>query len=93
MSAPAKFVGIAEHGAIAPAAFINDLIGAGLVVLVRPSGELQLFARRSRLNHSGDGYSEVPCHPDADRLAARFRALNQSERSAIIAYVSKAGPQ
>ena len=90
MSAPAKIVGT-EPG-LSPAAFIADLIRADLAVLVAPSGELELFARRSRLNRSGDGYSDVPGHPDADRLAARFRALNESERAGIIDYLSKANP-
>lgn len=87
MSAPAKFVGT-EPGS-SPAAFIADLIRADLVVVVTRSGELELFVPQSRLNGPGDGYSDVPRHPDADRLADRFRALNQSERSGIIAYLSK----
>lgn len=89
MSAPAKVVGTATHCAAVPAAFVDDLIRADLAVLVTPSGELELFAKRSRLNRSGDGYSDLPRHPDADRLADRFRALNQGERAGIIAYLSK----
>lgn len=88
MSGSAKFDGT-EPGS-SPAAFIDELIRANLAVLVTRSGELELFARRSRLNPSADGYSDVPGHPDGDRLAARFHALNQSERARIIAYLSKA---
>lgn len=79
-----------QHSTIAPADFIDDLIRADLVVVMTRSGELELFRTSSRLNRSEDGYSDVPCHPDADRLAARFRALNQSERARMIAYLSKA---
>jgi len=76
-----------EHSTTDPATFVDDLIRAGLAVLVRPAGELELFARRSRLNRSGDGYSDVPSHPDAGALAARFSALSDQERGELAAHV------
>lgn len=76
-----------EHSTIDPAAFVDELIRAGLTVLVSPCGEMELLVYRMRLNLSGDGYSEVPCHPDSGALAARFSALSDQERGELAAHV------
>lgn len=84
--APIPAVSMAQP-ALAPAAFIADLIRADLTVLASPSGKLELLAFRTRLDREGNGYEEVPRHPDADLMAARFYALTESESAGIAAYV------
>ena len=76
-----------QPSTIAPAAFIDELIRADLVVVVTRSGELELFRTRSRLNRSEDGYIDVPSHPDSGALAARFSALSDQECGELAAHV------
>lgn len=70
-----------------PAAFIADLIRADLTVLASPSGKLELLAYQSVRDPDGGGYREVPRHPDADTMAARFYALTERERAAVVDFV------
>lgn len=86
-STPAPEGAVVRFPGIAPAAFIADLFRADLSVLAYPSGRLELLAYRTRLNRDGNGYDEVPHHPDADALAVRFDALTERERAGIAVYV------
>jgi hypothetical protein len=76
-----------QHSTTAPAAFITDLIWADLFILASPSGKLDLYARQMELDPAAGGYREVPRHPEAAAMAARFDALTESELAGLAAYV------
>lgn len=72
---------------VRPDAFIRDLLAHDMTVLASRSGKLDLMTRRSVINPEGGGYREVPRHPDADAMLARFDALSESERADLSDYV------
>lgn len=65
------------------AAFLADLLAHDMSVLASRSGKLELLVYRTVLNCAGDGYREIPRHPDTDAVKARFDALTESERAEL----------
>lgn len=74
-----------KNAPLRPDAFIRELLAHHMTVLVSRSGKLELLVCQTVLD--GGGYREVPRHPDADAMKARFDALTDSERAGVSAYV------